>query len=62
MLWGEGKAIMAESIGEGAYLSKDHCGPHSGFQSISTVHYFECGRLEGGTMPFMRRYSTICPK
>jgi hypothetical protein len=24
-------------------------------------YFFGCGRLAGGTIPFIRRYSTICP-
>ena len=32
----------------------------AGFPS-QTLSYFCCGRLAGGMIPFMRRYSTICP-
>ena len=31
------------------------------FQYQRTNYFFGCGRLAGGTMPFMRKYSTIWP-
>jgi hypothetical protein len=35
--------------------------PRQGFSILPKLYQFEFPRLAGGTMPFIRRYSTIWP-